>query len=90
MESIALGVAMAVLGHVVHLLKRVVEARSSGAEVGIIEYVAARRYRTALGVAGSAVAMGFLIEANQVTAMGAFAVGYMADSGLAMLREKSP
>ncbi len=85
MTEIAIGIAMAALGHLVHLLKRVVEARAGGQDVGVVDYVKGRRYRTALGMAGSAVAMGFMIDSGQVTAMGAFAAGYMADSGLAML-----
>lgn len=82
------GVIMAMLGHLLHLLKKVVELRATGENIGIVEYVKERPYRTALGVAGSAAAMGFLLEAGNVTAMGALAVGYMADSGLALLRGK--
>lgn len=83
------GVIMAMLGHLLHLLKKVVELRATGENIGIVGYVKGRPYRTALGVAGSAAAMGFLFEAGNVTAMGALAVGYMADSGLALLRGKS-
>lgn len=86
---ILLGVFMAALGHVIHLLKKVVELRASGQDIGLVEYVKQRPYRTVLGVAGSAAAMGYLIESGDVTAMGALAVGYMADSGLGMLRGKS-
>ncbi|HAR08375.1 hypothetical protein [uncultured Cobetia sp.] len=87
-EEIVIGIAMAVLGHLVHLLKRVVETRADGQGIGLVAYVKGRRYRTALGMAGSAVAMGFMIDSGQVTAMGAFAAGYMADSGLAMLGKR--
>lgn len=83
---ILLGVAMAALGHLIHLLKKVVELRAGGERIGLVEYVKGRPYRTMLGVAGSAAAMGYLIESGDVTAMGALAVGYMADSGLGMLR----
>lgn len=84
-EEIVIGVAMAVLGHLVHLLKKVVELRASGEEVGLIGFVRSRPYRTALGVAGSAAAMGYLFDSGNVTAMTAFGFGYMADSGLSML-----
>lgn len=85
MTEIAIGFGMAIAGHVIHLIKKVVEKRQNGSDVGLVEYVKSRPYRTALGMAGSAVAMGFLIESGTVTAMGALAVGYMADSGLGML-----
>jgi len=88
MNDILIGVAMAIAGHLIHLVKKVVEKRSSGSRVGLIDYVSERPYRTVLGMAGSAVAMGFMIEANTVSAMGALAVGYMADSGLGMLGGK--
>jgi len=87
--TILLGVFMAAMGHLIHLLKKVVELRSTGEDIGLVEYVQGRPYRTLLGMAGSAAAMGYLIESGDVTAMGALAVGYMADSGLGMLRGKS-
>ena len=82
---VVMGVMMAVLGHLVHLLKKVVELRASGEQIGLIGFVLSRPYRTALGVAGSAAAMGYLFASGDVTAMAAFGFGYMADSGLAML-----
>ncbi len=85
--TILLGVFMAAMGHLIHLLKKVVELRAAGEQIGLIKYVQERPYRTLLGVAGSAAAMGFMIESGSVTAMGALAVGYMADSGLALLRK---
>lgn len=84
-DDIVVGVMMATLGHLVHLLKKVVELRASGEQLGLIGFVRSRPYRTALGVAGSAVAMGYLFDSGSVTAMTAFGFGYMADSGLAML-----
>lgn len=84
--TILLGIFMAAMGHLIHLLKKVVELRAAGEPVGLVEYVKGRPYRTMLGLAGSAAAMGYLIESGDVTAMGALAVGYMADSGLGMLR----
>jgi 2-keto-4-pentenoate hydratase len=86
---ITIGILMAIAGHLIHLIKKVVEIRATGERIGIIEYVMGRPYRTALGMAGSAAAMGYMIEAGNVTAMGALAVGYMADSGLGMLRGRS-
>ncbi|MCO7216883.1 hypothetical protein [Halomonas sp. OfavH-34-E] len=86
--AVAIGVAMAILGHLIHLLKKVVEARASGQRIGLIEFVKARPYRTALGMAGSAAAMGYLLDSGDVTAMTALGVGYMADSGLAMLGKR--
>lgn len=82
---VVMGVMMAALGHLVHLLKKVVELRASGEQIGLIGFVRSRPYRTALGVAGSAAAMGYLFDSGDVTAMAAFGFGYMADSGLAML-----
>ena len=79
---------MAVLGHAIHLTKKVVELRASGSDIGLVDYIKDRPYRTALGVMGSSVAMGFMIESGAVSPMGALAVGYMADSGLAMLGGK--
>lgn len=87
--TVLLGIAMAIAGHGIHLLKKVVELRASGDHIGLVEYVKGRPYRTALGMAGSAAAMGYLIESGDVTAMGALAVGYMADSGLGMLRTRT-
>ncbi|MGP5563719.1 hypothetical protein [Vreelandella alkaliphila] len=84
-SMIAMGVMMAMLGHLVHLLKKVVELRASGEQIGLVGFVQSRPYRTALGVAGSAAAMGYLFDSGDVTAMAAFGFGYMADSGLAML-----
>ena len=81
---VVMGVMMAVLGHLVHLLKKVVELRASGEQIGLIGFVRSRPYRTALGVAGSAAAMGYLFDSGNVTAMAAFGFGYMADSGLAI------
>ena len=77
--AVAIGVAMAILGHLIHLLKKVVEARASGQRIGLIEFVKARPYRTALG---------YLLDSGDVTAMTALGVGYMADSGLAMLGKR--
>ena len=88
LTTIAIGVLMAVLGHIIHLTKKVVELRASGSDIGLVDYIKDRPYRTALGVMGSSVAMGFMIESGAVSAMGALAVGYMADSGLAMLGGK--
>lgn len=85
MEDIVIGVMMAALGHLVHLLKKVVELRASGKPIGLVGFVRSRPYRTALGIAGSAAAMGYLFDSGDVTAMAAFGFGYMADSGLAML-----
>lgn len=87
-SMIAVGVMMAALGHLVHLLKKVVELRASGEEVGLLGFVRSRPYRTALGMAGSAAAMGYLFDSGDVTAMTAFGFGYMADSGLAMLESR--
>lgn len=84
--GIALGVAMAVLGHVAHLLKRVVEARAGGEPETLLRYVLAHPYSVALGMIGTAAVMGLLIELGEVSLMGAFAAGYMADSGLEALR----
>lgn len=84
--QILIGVVMALLGHATHLVKKVVEARQRGGQVGLMGYVRGRPYRTALGVCGTAAAMGWMLEAGQVTAMTAFGVGYMADSALALVR----
>lgn len=86
METIILGVVMAILGHLTHLVKKVTEARQDGATDGLITYVCGRPYRTALGVLASAAAMGWLVESGQVTAMTAFGIGYMSDSALALIR----
>lgn len=86
--TVALGISMAVLGHLIHLLKKVVEARASGQRIGLIEYIKERPYRTAMGMAGSAAAMGYLFDSGDVTAMTALGIGYMADSGLAMLGKR--
>lgn len=86
--TVALGVAMAVLGHLIHLLKKVVEVRASGQPVGLVGFVRERPYRTAMGVAGSAAAMGYMFDSGDVTAMTALGIGYMADSGLAMLDKR--
>ncbi|MCZ0926447.1 hypothetical protein L0636_00910 [Halomonas janggokensis] len=85
LTMVAMGIMMAVLGHLVHLLKKVVELRASGERVGVVSFIRSRPYRTALGVAGSAAAMGYLFDSGDVTAMTAFGFGYMADSGLGML-----
>lgn len=85
---VAVGIAMAILGHLIHLLKKVVEIRASGKRVGLVEFVKGRPYRTALGMAGSAAAMGYLFDSGEVTAMTALGIGYMADSGLAMLSNR--
>lgn len=85
METLLIGIAMAILGHLTHLLKKVTELRVSGDKTTLIQYVKARPYITALGVCGSAAAMGWMIENNQVTAMTAFGVGFMADSALGIV-----
>jgi len=90
MPEILMGVFMAALGHLAHLIKKVVEERQAGANIGLTEYIRSRPYRTALGVCGSAIAMGFMVESGHITAMGAVAIGYMSDSGLALLgKEKA-
>lgn len=83
-----LGVTMAILGHLIHLLKKVVEIRASGQKVGLIEFIKERPYRTAMGMAGSAAAMGYLFESGDVSAMTALGIGYMADSGLSVLDQR--
>lgn len=85
---IAMGVMMAMLGHLIHLLKKVVELRASGEQIGLVGFVQSRPYRTALGIAGSAAAMGYLFDSGDVTAMTALGFGYMADSGLSMLNQR--
>lgn len=88
-QLLLLGAGMAALGNITHILKKVVEARAGGEPETISRYLRTFPYRTALGIAGTAAVMGLLIELDQVTAMGAFAAGYMADSGLAILSSRA-
>lgn len=81
----ALAVLMAFLGHLAHLLKRVVEYRAEGHDIGLWCYVKERKYRTMLGVCGTAAAMAYLIDSGDITLVGAFAAGYIADSGLEIM-----
>jgi hypothetical protein len=87
--EIVLAVVMVLLGHATHLIKKTVEARQEGYQGGVLHLVKERPYRTIMGVCASAAAMGWLIETDQVTAMTAFTIGYMADSALALVRSGS-
>jgi len=89
LTTLLFGAGMAALGNITHILKRVVEARAAGDPITIRRYVKANPYRVALGIASTAALMGLLIELDQITAMGAFAAGYMADSGLAILSART-
>lgn len=82
---VLLGIGMAMLGNITHVLKRVVEASAAGEPVTIRQYVKTNPYRVALGIVGAASVVGLMVEIGQLTAMSGFAAGYMADSGLSIL-----
>lgn len=86
MVDLAILAACVLLGHGIHLLKKTVEARQDGADIGIHDLVMSRPYRTILGLCGSAAAFAVLWELGQLTVVSALGVGYMADSGLALLQ----
>ena len=79
---------LVLLGHAIHLLKKTVDLRTE-VDVTIIDLVKGRPYRTALGVCGSVAGAFVLWEMGQLTAVSALGIGYMADSGLSLLRQST-
>lgn len=90
MSLTALGVVMAILGHLTHLVKKVVERQREGCVGGLVDYVQGRPYRTALGIALSTASMGYMIESGAMSAIGALTFGYMVDSGIVLLERRPP
>jgi hypothetical protein len=85
MVEVGLLFAMLVLGHAIHILKKVVERRSDGDNIGMVAYVRERPYRIVLGGCGSVVAFAMLHSTGELGVLTALGAGYIADSGMGML-----
>ena len=87
--TLIVGSSMAIMGNITHILKKIIEERTSGNLETVKTYIKKYPYRIVLGIIGSAVGMGILYEMNQITVLGSFAAGYMADSGLGILSTRA-
>ena len=82
-------VAIAGLGHLIHLVKKLVDHRNAGDRIGLPAFIKTRPYRTLLGACGSVAAVLVLYELDQLTIASALGAGYMADSGLSLLERST-
>lgn len=88
-ETIILGSSMALIGLLMHILKKVVELRIEGEPMTMTRYAKEYPYRIALSGLTTAASVGMLVEIGQLTVMGALMAGYMADSMFGVLSAKA-
>lgn len=81
-----LAFALLLLGNVMHVLKKVVELRQSGVEIGITGYVRRRPYLTAFGFISSVGVFLVLGITDPATAM---LTGFTADSAMDTVGRKA-
>ncbi len=74
-------VTLLFIGLFLHLVKKVVEIRQSGQEIGLVGYVKKRPYLTISALGGALAAYG-LMPAEQINSLTAFGLGYMANSAV--------
>lgn len=73
------------LGHVCHVLARVVEQRADDRSTTMFSYIGNRPYRSALALSGSAAGYLLLMDTSQLTIVAAFGVGYLANDCLEVM-----
>ncbi|KAA0014417.1 hypothetical protein F0A17_01850 [Billgrantia pellis] len=74
--------AMLLLGHGAHLLKKLIEVRQQGNEISLAQFLRLRPYKSALALLGSVAGYLLLAEHGAPSLVAAFGVGYAADSML--------
>lgn len=71
-----------VLGHLCHILARVVEARAAGDKITILGHIGNAPYQSALAICGSLAGYLLLLDTSQLTIVAAFGVGYLANDSI--------